>query len=490
MTRPESTLFWHDYETTGVDPRRDRPLQFAGRRTTLDLEPIGDPLVLWCRPARDTLPHPEALLLTGITPQEAEARGLRECEFADRIEEELASPGTCGVGYNSIRFDDEVTRHLLWRNLHDPYGREWRHGNARWDLIDLARLACALRPDGIEWPERAPGVPSFRLEDLARANGLAHDHAHDALSDVDATIALARRLKSAQPRLFDFHFALRQRTRVEALLDWIRVEPVLHASSRYPAERHRGLALVAPLMQVPGRRSEIVVLDLDEDPDPLITLDADDIADRLFTPRADLPEDVARMPLKTVHTNRSPALAPLSVLRPEDARRLALDVESGLAKLATLRAAIEPIREKLARVYNRPPRDGDDPDVALYAGFIPDPDLRLLPEARSVLRDREPSAFDLARFADPRLREIAWRYAARNAPHQLADRDADRWRRLVRSRLLGADEATTIKRDELVARTHALRETLPAGDRGHAVLDALLAWAAELTADLECSNDE
>ena len=476
----QPTLFWHDYETTGVDPRRDRPLQFAGRRTTLDLEPVEEPVVLWCKPARDTLPQPEALLLTGITPQEADARGLRECDFADRIEEELARPGTCSVGYNSIRFDDEVTRHLFWRNLHDPYGREWRNGNSRWDLIDLARLACALRPEGLEWPERAPGVPSFRLEDLARANGLAHERAHEALSDVDATIGLARKLRAAQPRLYDFHFALRQKTRVEALLDWVRLEPVLHASSRYPAERHRGTAIVAPLMVVPGRRNEVVVFDLDGDPEPLLALDAEAILDRLFTPRADLPEGVERIPLKSVHTNRSPALAPLSVLRPEDARRLGFDVEACLARRDRLHAAIETIRAKLAVVYTRIPRDSEDADSALYSGFMPDADLKLLPAARAALRSPGPTDFDPARFQDPRLREIAWRYRARNAPEALDGMERQRWDTMVRARLTGASEATTIKHDDLATRVAELKNSLAPGDRGHAVLDALLRWASDL----------
>lgn len=481
----QPTLFWHDYETTGVDPRRDRPLQFAGQRTNLDLEAVEEPVVLWCKPARDTLPHPEALLLTGITPEEADARGLRECEFADRVQEELARPGTCGVGYNSIRFDDEVTRHLLWRNLHDPYGREWRHGNSRWDLIDLARLACALRPDGVEWPERAPGVPSFRLEDLAQANGLTHDRAHDALSDVTATIALARKLKSAQPRLFDHHFALRQKTRVEALLDWIHLTPVLHASSRYPAARHRGITLVVPLMAVPGRRNEVIVFDLDGDPDLLLTLDADAILDRLYTPRIDLPEGVDRMPLKTVHTNRSPALAPLSALRAEDAKRLGFDVDACLARRERLGAAIESIRTKLAVVYSRPPHDEADPDVALYSGFISDADLDLLTTARSALREPVGGDFDPGRFRDARLREIAWRYRARNAPEALDAVDRDRWKALIRSRVLGASEATTLKYDGLVNRVSELKGALPPGDRGHAVLDSLLRWAAELAADLD-----
>lgn len=484
MTQPGPTLFWHDYETTGVDPRRDRPLQFAGRRTTLDLEPIDEPVVLWCKPARDTLPHPEALLLTGITPQEAEVRGLRECEFADRIEEELSRPGTCGVGYNSIRFDDEVTRHLLWRNLHDPYGREWRNGNSRWDLIDLARIARALRPDGLEWPERAPGVPSFKLEDLARANGLLHERAHEALSDVEATIGLARLLRRAQPRLYDFHFALRQRTRVEALLDWVEVKPVLHASSRYSAERHCGLALVAPLMVVPGRRNEVVVFDLDGDPELLAQLSADEILDRLYTPRVDLPEGVERIPLKTVHTNRSPALAPLSVLREEDAERLGLHVDKALTRRDRLHASIEQIRAKLVTVYSRTPREGDDADSSLYSGFLPDSDLRLLPAARTALANGGPDAFDLARFHDARLREVAWRYAARNAPDRLAGEHLRRWIDLLRDRLLESNEATTIKRDELIARASELRNGIPPGEPGHSVLDAALAWTYEVTAGL------
>ncbi|HET7359347.1 MAG TPA: exodeoxyribonuclease I, partial [Rhodanobacteraceae bacterium] len=190
------TFLWHDYETSGADPRRDRPLQFAGIRTTLDLEPLGEPVMLYCKPATDSLPHPQAAMITGITPQQAEREGTIEAEFAAVVHEQLAAPGTCGVGYNSLRFDDEFTRHLLYRNFYDPYEREWRHDNARWDLIDLARLCHALRPEGIEWPRREDGTPSFRLEHLAAANRLEQDRAHDALSDVHATLALARLIRA------------------------------------------------------------------------------------------------------------------------------------------------------------------------------------------------------------------------------------------------------------------------------------------------------
>ena len=323
---PASTFFWHDYETFGTDPRRDRPAQFAGIRTNGELEVIADPVMLYCKPPTDSLPHPEACLLTGITPQLAEREGLIECEFAAAVLEELGARGTCGVGYNSIRFDDEFTRNLLYRNFHDPYEREWKDGNSRWDLIDLARMCYALRPQGIEWPRRDDGSPSFRLEDLASANGLKQQRAHDALSDVEALIELARLIRRRQPRLFDFHFGLRRKQQALQLLDVAHGTPIVHVSSRYPATRGC-LAIVAPLAMHPTNANGVIVYDLDVDPAPLLELDADDIAERVFVARNDLPEDIPRIPLKLVHANRSPALAPLSVLKGVDSARIALDVE-------------------------------------------------------------------------------------------------------------------------------------------------------------------
>ncbi|MDA0651168.1 MAG: exodeoxyribonuclease I, partial [Proteobacteria bacterium] len=165
MSSSES-FYWHDYETSGADPSQDRPWQFAGVRTNAQLEIVGEPLTLYAQPTPDRLPHPAAVRVTGITPQEALAKGVPEAQFIARIHAELAQPRTCGVGYNSIRFDDEVTRFTLWRNFRDAYAREWQNGNSRWDLLDVARAYQALRPAGIEWPVRDDGQTSFRLEDL------------------------------------------------------------------------------------------------------------------------------------------------------------------------------------------------------------------------------------------------------------------------------------------------------------------------------------
>ena len=133
------SFLWHDYETFGAQTRRDRPAQFAAIRTDADLNEIGEPINLFCRPANDFLPDPQSCLITHITPQQCLEQGLAEHEFAARIENALAATGTIGVGYNTIRFDDEITRFMFWRNLIDPYAREWQNQCGRWDIMDMVR---------------------------------------------------------------------------------------------------------------------------------------------------------------------------------------------------------------------------------------------------------------------------------------------------------------------------------------------------------------
>src|SRR5210317_2087532 len=233
--QPEQTFLWHDYETCGAYPQLARPAQFAAFRTDAELEPVDEPINWYCQPATDVLPHPAACLITGITPQTALANGVNEAEFAARIHAEMMEPGTCSVGYNSIRFDDEFSRNLFYRNFFDPYEREYKNNNSRWDLIDLARMCYALRPAGIEWPEHEPGKPSFKLEHLSAANQIVHEGAHEALSDVMATIGLARLIFSRQPRLFDWALKMRNQHQVMQMLSPATPEPLLHTSSRIPA---------------------------------------------------------------------------------------------------------------------------------------------------------------------------------------------------------------------------------------------------------------
>lgn len=469
------TFLWHDYETFGAVPRRDRPSQFAAIRTDAALNEIGEPLMIYCKPAPDYLPSPEATLITGITPQLCLERGLPEHEFAAQIERAFSQPGTIGVGYNTIRFDDEVTRFLFWRNLIDPYAREWQNECGRWDLLDVVRLTYALRPDGIQWPKKEDGSASFKLEDLAKANGLLHESAHDALSDVRATIALARLIRNAQPKLFDFAFALHRKDRVATELGLPAVretaKPFLHVSGMFPAERGC-LAVMWPLASHPTNKNELLAWDLAHDPSELRDLDADTVRLRMFTRAAELPEGVVRLPIKGVHLNKSPmVVGNLRTLAAPMAERWSIDLEAAMRHAAIARD-LPDMSAIWARVYERPKEDAPDVDEDLYGGFVGNGDRRRLNQLRAL------SPAELARdrtgFDDGRLEEIVFRYRARNWPETLSEEEAQRWEEHRVAKLFdGEGGARTV--EGLFAEIDALSETVD--EQGEELLGALYDYA-------------
>ncbi len=468
------TFFWHDYETFGRVPRRDRPAQFAGIRTDADLNQIGSPVMWFCQPAPDTLPDPEACLLTGILPQHCLQKGLPEHAFAAAIEEQLAQPGTVGVGYNSIRFDDEVTRHLFWRNLMDPYAREWRDGCGRWDLMDAVRCCWALRPEGIEWPFHPDGRPSFKLEDLTRVNGLEHDSAHDALSDVRATLALARLIKIKQPKLWDFCFKLHKKDAVANEMGAVGqgAKPFIHLSGMYPVE-HGSLAVVWPLAMHPTNKNEVIVWDLAFDPALLEGLDAAAVRERIFTRQDELPEGVQRLPIKSIHINKSPVvIANLKTVAPV-AARWSLNIDQALAHATRVQQLAPTLTHLWPEVFARAtPCSPPDVDEDLYGGFIGNEDRRRLDGLLALpveqMLNKSPA------FNDPRLDELFFRYRARNFTAQLGEADSARWLQHCADRLLhGAGGAVTLA--AFFERIDALAED--ADERGQAILGALVDYA-------------
>ena len=468
------TFFWHDYETFGRVPRRDRPAQFAGIRTDAELNEIDAPVMLYCQPAPDYLPDPESCLLTGILPQACLERGLPEHAFADAIEEQLARPGTVGVGYNSIRFDDEVTRHLFWRCLIDPYAREWQNQCGRWDILDLVRAAWALRPEGIEWPKHEDGRPSFKLEHLTKANGLAHDAAHDALSDVRATIALARLIKTRQPKLWDFCLRLRKKDAVVAEMGV--GQPFLHVSGMYGVERG-GLALVWPMAPHPSNKNEVIVWDLDADPAELLTLNAEAIRQRMFSKVEDLPEGVTRLPIKTIHINKSPiVIGKLKTLSEATAAKWGLDVAQAQRHAEVLKHKANLLAGIWPAVFERPTREGTtDVDEDLYGGFVGNEDRRALERLRAL--PGEELAAKRPAFADARLDELLFRFRARNFPETLSEPEQSQWQAHCAHRLHdGAGGALTLQ--AFFERIDLLEEG--ADERGQGILGALVDYATAI----------
>lgn len=483
------TILWHDYETTGVDPSRDRPLQFAAIRTDENLDAIGEPIMWYCRPPLDRLPSPDAALVTGITPQFARAKGESEAHFMGLIHDEFSQAGTCGAGYNSLRFDDQVTRHGLYRNLYDPYAREWRNGNSRWDIIDLMRACHALRPEGVQWPEREGGLPSFRLEDLTAANGISHGNAHDALADVSATIEMARLVLRHQPRLFRFYYGLRRKKAVQALIDLPGHTPLVHVSGMYSAE-NGNVSVVVPICEHPSDSNGVLVYDLREDPAPFLALPPEELAHRQFTSSAGL-GDISRLPVKTIHINRSPFIAPLRTLGEASAHRYGLNHDRLMDHRDTLLNAVRQdgfaSRLRDAQGLNALP-EPSDPELMLYSGpFLSREDRARLDRVRGALPHPASDA-DLA-FSDARLSKLVFRYRARNFPDALSADERSRWNNQRRRWLTGEEPGMSLSFGEYRARiTELLADENDLAAR-RTVLEALSEWADELEQSLSLTTD-
>ena len=464
-------FFWYDYETGGRDPRRDRPVQFSGVRTNESLEIIEEPLNLMCAPALDYLPSPGACLVHGISPQRQQQDGLSEADFAAKIYQELTRPNTCTVGYNGMRFDHEVTRFLFYRNLRDPYAWHWRDGNSRWDVIDLMRAAYALRFDGIEWARHEEGKPSFKLSDLAKANGLDHGRAHDAHDDVMMMLGLARLVREKHRRLFDDYLTLRDKRIVTRRVN----RSFLWFTSKM-ASQGRYAALMSPLYV--DKTGQVIAVDLAADPSALRDLSVVELEQEIY-PRSRA-EDRAH--LYRLRTNAAPFViaAPLSNggAMPENTRRILERFGWEYELVQRHESLIRSDKDLQARVRQAVEQhtwDDKDQDVdyALYSDFIPDPDKDLLD---SLLRNNpQCEEVDYSAFEDDRIRELVFRFRARNYPDALSAGENHRWLSHCRKRHLTPDEYGETALDRF---SEEVAEKNPDDLDGKAVIKRLKAYEA------------
>ncbi len=434
-----ASIFWYDLETFGKNPFHDRIAQFAGLRTDDNFEPVGDPIVLYCRLSPDYLPDPGACMVTGITPMNLPADSLPENEFIRRILQEFSRPATCVSGYNSIRFDDEFIRNSLYRNFYDPYEREYRDGNSRWDILDLLRTARDLRPEGITWANHEDGRPDFTLETLAAANGIDHKHAHDALSDVYATIGMAKLVFEKQPRLFRYLFKLRSKKEVWKQIDLYKQTPFLHTSGMFTSKQGC-TSLVMPLTVDPNNGNCVLAFDLRQDPTPLIELSVEEIRRRVFTPASQMTDE--RINLKAVHVNRAPSISPAKTVDDPAALKLGINMEECRSHYRILRKNPE-TGQKIRQVFNQERSEQQkDPDMQIYSGgFFKDADR----EGFEIIRSASSTELQSIsrKWEDPRIPEMLWRYTARNYPESLPESEKKKWKSFCASRILvpAADDA-------------------------------------------------
>ncbi|MBQ9017151.1 exodeoxyribonuclease I [Candidatus Saccharibacteria bacterium] len=477
MNDPHS-FFFYDLETSGLSPREDRIMQFAGQRTDLELNPLGEPVNLLVELADDTLPSPGAIAVTKITPQQTRQDGLSEAEFCRYVTDEIFTPGTCALGYNSVRFDDEFMRHLFWRNFYDPYEWQWKDGRSRWDLLDVVRLTRALRPEGINWPTQEKEiekdgekivveVKTNRLELITKLNGIEHEHAHDALADVVALIEVTRLIKTHQPDLYNYLFKLRDKKLVQRLINLDRPKPFVYASGRYSSEFDK-TTVAFPI--APSKTGNILVWDLRYDPEECWLkglANNKEISPREITntrgpesrtvAKRNLGEgpteccdfegrEISRSQdpsatfhlypkLKELRYNRCPAVAPLGVLEKNDGwRRIGLDKDTVEKNLKALLK--HPEFAEMARAIDEAKPEfpeAPDPESALYDGFLGDQDRDLCGLVRAATKNQ---LADLhPEFTDPRLEPLLLHYKAKNFPDTLSEEEQKDWEKYRLARL-------------------------------------------------------
>ena len=426
----QESFYWHDYETSGTDFVYDRPVQFAGIRTNYQLEQIGEPLVVYCKPPQDCLPNPESTLITGITPQDALEKGLAEYEFAQRIHKVFSEPGTCRVGYNNIGFDDHITRYLFHRNFYAPYDCEWQDGNSRWDILNMMRACGAFRPEGIAWYFGNSGQPGYSLERLASVNGVKHDQAHDALSDVHATLGLARLVKTHQPQLFEYALNLRNVKLLRKNVALDAAKPLLHVAFHYTNAQYC-VGMVLPLMDHPTQRNQTIFYDLSVPPEKLLNSDADTLAS-IINQRS----ESHKYGLLTIALNQSPFLVSTNILNDAIIERIQLPFSKYMERAAQITGELEACRTCLNTAYKQNQSDNtSSPDADhLYGnGLASDADTRLFPQIRSETPEAlAQKKFD---FANPNYAELLFRYRGRNFPTTLNDSEQQLWQDFCHKRL-------------------------------------------------------
>jgi len=356
-------------------------------------------------------------------------------------------------------------------------------GNSRWDIIDMVRLTHALRPEGIEWPKKDTGSTSFRLEKLTQANGIDHAGAHEALSDVHATISLARLIRTQQPKLFDYLFELRDKRKTANQLNLQTQTMVLHVSSMYPAELGC-IAPVIPLANHPTNKNAIIVFDLRHDPETLLQLSVEEIQQRLFVRKEDLPEGEERVPLKTVHINKCPVIVPTATMNPPEAERWQIDIQLAEKHAGMLRGN-PTLAKKIQDVHEaREFPTTSDPDQNLYGGgFFSNLDRTKMTD----LTDMNPTELSKTRmqFDDPRIPEMLFRYRARNWPQSLSQEERKRWEEFRHHRLCNdkADSGITLKEYQKQLAEKIMQPGIDARERG--ILSDLADWPSiiQLQAD-------
>jgi exodeoxyribonuclease-1 len=298
------------------------------------------------------------------------------------------------------------------------------------------------------------------------------------MSDVYATIAVAKLIKERQPKLFDYLFTLRNKRKVLEQIDFKQLTPLVHISSKIPAV-HGCCTWIVPVGMHPTNKNAVIVLNLALDPTPLFTLSEDEIRQKLYTPNTMLEEGEQRLPIKLLHINKCPVLAPAKTLSAENALRLGIDRQACLSNLQKIKANM-PSLEKLQQVYTPSDNiDQLDPEHALYSGgFFSTNDKALM--SQIVSSDVQGLTELTLPFEDERLNTLLFRYRARNASQSLSNTEVERWQRYRHFKFYDDESPASIKMPEFLMQLEQLSAEHSRNPDKLSMLKALYNYAQSL----------
>ena len=395
---------FYDLETTGISPAFDQPLQFAAIST--DEHFVEKARVnICCRLAPHILPSPQALAVTGVTPEQLTDPSLPTLlEFAQQVAEltETWAPAIW-VGYNTMKFDEEVLRQTFYQNLLPNVYATQFNGNTRFDILPAVYAVAVRGPESLAWPVDDAGRRGFKLDRLAPANGFHSHNAHDALGDVEATIHIARLIFTRSPDLWAELLDNAQKSRVQAKLESFRPHELVTRFGGGDPRAYVGCFCGYSL----GNSAQAAFFDLDA-ADPADFLNASD--EVLF----DVVDGTPKI-IRGLSTNKGPALLGYRTPTAEHERRAAI-----IADAPEFRARVG--AAMAARFKEDPDAPAKPVEQQIYGGFYSNADKTLLQEFQRASWPRRQEI--VASLSDPQLRQLGRRLIAFHSPELLTAEEA------------------------------------------------------------------
>jgi len=416
---------FYDTETTGTETAFDQILQFAAIKTDDDLNEL-DRFNIRCRLLPHVVPSPGALRATRVTPRMLLDPALpSHYEAIRQIRSKLIewSPATF-IGYNSIQFDEDLLRQAFYQTLHPTYLTN-TNGSCRGDVLRMAHAASVYSPNSMTIPIDEKGRPTFRLDQLAPANGYSHEDAHEAMADVLATIHIARRVRDMAQCVWE---AMMYTTRKNAVIEIVSKEPMLAMTERYGSRMHSWV--VTHCGSNPNYDGQLGVFDLNHDPDRYRSLSVDQLVSVL---------NASPKVIRSIRANAQPILMPFDML-PDVKKVLQITLEEAKRRMQVIRGDKD-FQERVGQALSlRYADEEQSPHVEqrIYDGFPEKSDEQLMRRFHEA--EWEERVAIARQLADGRLREFAHRLIYFERQDLLSSAMLGKFKRWQVERLLTEDE--------------------------------------------------